>query len=248
MSEIAIEKEAVSGGNRAIFGDGKITLIIRLHFYTKGFSQGSVSISEEGENVVLRASDDILKSIKTFLMKRGNIAEVVWSFLRNEYRTLDRVEEKVEKLQNASITTYSHQILENILSIKKNLFYMHRDYIRLRNIVETAIDENYHRAEMRKILRDINEIIEIVEYLVDATTTAIQIMQGTLSAKMNEVMKILTVIATIMMPLTLITGIYGMNFKNMPELHWEFGYYYSLILMLFIGALMVYYFKKKRLI
>ncbi len=248
MPDIAIVTENVSGSNRIIIRDGEIAVIIRLHFYDKEFSQGSVELQEGKNGVVLKASEDTLEKIKGFLVKRGNIAELAWSILQNEYRTLDHIEAKVEKLQNASIHSYSREILVNIVKIKKNLFYMHRDYIRLRNIVETAIDDNYHRREMRRILRDINEMIEVVEYLVDATTTAIQLMQNTLSSKMNEVMKILTVIATIMMPLTLITGIYGMNFRNMPELYWSYGYYYSLTLMAIIALVMVIYFKRKGII
>jgi len=65
---------------------------------------------------------------------------------------------------------------------------------------------------------------------------------------MNQTMKILTIIATIMMPLTLITGIYGMNFVNMPEIKWQYGYYYSLALMLVVALLMLYYFKRKKLL
>lgn len=63
---------------------------------------------------------------------------------------------------------------------------------------------------------------------------------------MNEVMKILTVISSIFMPLTFIAGIYGMNFDNLPELHWEYSYFFVLGLMFLIVLSMIYYFKKKK--
>ncbi len=248
MPEISIVEEEVTGRNRVVIKDERIVIILRLHFYDREFSRGSVSVSEEEGKIVIKASREVIERTKNLLTRHDNIAQVAWSLLQNEYRTIDRLEDKVEKLQNASIQEYSRDLLRSILAIKKNLFHMHRDYIRLRNMVETAIDENYYRGEMRRILRDVNEMIESVEYLVDATTTAIQLMQNTLSAKMNEVMKILTVIATIMMPLTLITGIYGMNFRNMPELHWYYGYYFTLSLMLIIAVAMVIYFRRKRII
>ena len=59
-------------------------------------------------------------------------------------------------------------------------------------------------------------------------------------------MKVLTIIATIFIPLTFIAGVYGMNFRHMPELEWHFGYYFSLTLMLIVGMGMLYYFKRKK--
>ena len=68
----------------------------------------------------------------------------------------------------------------------------------------------------------------------------------TISNKMNEVMKVLTIIATIFIPLTFIAGIYGMNFDNIPELHYKYSYYilWGIMIMIFLG--MIYYFKKKK--
>ena len=63
---------------------------------------------------------------------------------------------------------------------------------------------------------------------------------------MNEVMKVLTIIATIFIPLTFVAGVYGMNFVNMPELKWKYGYPVVLLLMLAISLSMIYYFKKKK--
>jgi len=246
MLEISIVQGEVSGGNRIILNENR--LILRLHFYDKEFLQKSISISQEYERITIKSSEYVIKKIKNLLTRRDSLGQITWCIIQNEYRTLEKLEEKVEKLQNASIHEYSSALQRNILQIKKNLFYMHRDYLRLRNIIEGAIDKKYEIDEMHRILRDVNEMIEIVEYLVDAATTAIQLMQNTLTAKMNDVMKILTVIATIMMPLTLIAGIYGMNFKNMPELYWEYGYYYALALMLVIAVIMIYYFKIKRII
>ncbi len=248
MPKISISEEKVSGGNRIDFKDGSITLFIRLHFYDKKFHEGSISISTEDDEIILSGDSKTINTIKTLLTRRDNLAEIAWSVLQNEYRTLEKLEDKVERLQNASISEYSQNLLRNILYIKKNLFHIHSDYIRIRNIVENAIDDGYYQEEMHRILRDINEMIDIVEYLIEASTTAIQLMQNTLTAKMNEIMKILTVIATIMMPLGLIASIYGMNFKQMPELYWSYGYYYALSLMLAISILMLAYFKIKKII
>ena len=72
-----------------------------------------------------------------------------------------------------------------------------------------------------------------------------EIYMSNVSNKMNEVMKVLTIMASIFIPLTFLAGIYGMNFRHMPELEWEYGYYGVLGLMLGIFILMIIYFKRK---
>ena len=67
-----------------------------------------------------------------------------------------------------------------------------------------------------------------------------------ISNRLNAVMKVLTIIATIFMPLTFLAGIYGMNFKYMPELEWKWGYFLILFVMFGIGISMLFYFKKKK--
>jgi magnesium transporter len=69
---------------------------------------------------------------------------------------------------------------------------------------------------------------------------------SSVSYRLNEVMKVLTIIATIFMPLTFIAGVYGMNFRHMPELDWRYGYPSVLVLMAAIFAVMVFYFKRKK--
>ncbi len=248
MAQIEFIVEKVSGGNKYRVENKRNILVLRLHKFDKVFTSFSVEISWDDKGIRIRGDEDAMDNIKNLLIRRDTPGEIAWSILQYEYKTLDRLEEKVEKLQNASIHEYSQETLHTILKIKKFLFLIHRDYIRLRNTVEVMIDEGIENREMRNVLRDLNELIYDVEYLVDGTTVSIELMQNTLTSRMNQIMKILTVIATIMMPLTLITGIYGMNFRNMPEIYWNFGYYYSLLLMLFIALLMIYYFKKKKLI
>ncbi len=242
MPDIEIVGEKVTGGIRV--DDKSITL--RLHFYDGKFYDELVRIEKNGDKI--RIITDMEELIKRLLVRRDSVGKIVWSILQSEYKTLDKIEKKVEKLQNASIHSYDKTVLYDIVQIRKGLYAMHRDYIRMRNIVENAIDEKYETGDMRKILRDVNEMIDIVEYLISGTNTAIELMHSTLSAKMNEVMKILTVIATIMMPLSLVAGIYGMNFRNMPELYWYYGYPYALTLMAVIAAVMLLYFKKRKII
>ncbi len=227
--------------------EGKYRIVFPIHNFDKRMVSYPVAVEWSRESITVESSSEGMEIIKTTLLRRDTPEEIIWSIIQHEYRVIDRVEEKVEKLQNSAVHHYSSTLVRDILAVKKMLFSMHRDYMRLRNTVEALRDENILPPRVSVVLRDINELIYGVEYLIDATTVAIQLMQNTLSFKINKSMNILTIIATIMMPLTLITGIYGMNFRNMPEIYWHYGYYYSLLLMLSVALIMIYYFKKKKL-
>ncbi|NQT73998.1 MAG: magnesium and cobalt transport protein CorA, partial [Chloroflexi bacterium] len=90
------------------------------------------------------------------------------------------------------------------------------------------------------------QVIDAVETFRDTISGTLDIYLSSLSNKMNEVMKVLTIIATIFIPLTFIAGVYGMNFKQMPELEWEWGYLTIWIVMLVLGCLMLFGFKRKK--
>ena len=99
-------------------------------------------------------------------------------------------------------------------------------------------------------LRDVYDhtiqVIDTVETFRDTISGTLDIYLSSLSNKMNEVMKVLTIIATIFIPLTFIAGIYGMNFKQMPELEWKWGYLAIWIVILILGGLMLLGFKRKK--
>jgi magnesium transporter len=88
--------------------------------------------------------------------------------------------------------------------------------------------------------------IETVETYRDILSGMLDIYLSSMSNRLNEIMKVLTIIATIFMPLTFITSLYGMNFKNMPELNWQYGYYEVLGVIVVIAGAMLLYFRQKR--
>ncbi len=99
-------------------------------------------------------------------------------------------------------------------------------------------------------LRDVYDhtiqIIDTIESFRDVASGMLDIYLSSLSNRMNAVMKVLTIIATIFIPLTFIAGVYGMNFEHMPELKWRWGYPAVLLLMLAVAGAMVVYFRKKK--
>ena len=90
------------------------------------------------------------------------------------------------------------------------------------------------------------QVIDTVESFRDVVSGMLDIYLSTVSNKMNEVMKMLTIIATIFIPLTFVAGIYGMNFKYMPELEWQWGYFGAWGVMIAIFVSLMFYFKRKK--
>jgi magnesium transporter len=99
---------------------------------------------------------------------------------------------------------------------------------------------------LRDIYDHVTQIMDLVETYRDMLTSAREIYMSAVSVSLNKVMKQLTIIATIMLPLTFIVGVYGMNFKYMPELQWEYGYYvvWAVIILITVGMLVYFRLKK----
>jgi len=110
-------------------------------------------------------------------------------------------------------------------------------------------DEPYLSAKTRVFMRDcadhLRQACDLVDSYRDIATGLMDLYLSMMSQRMNEVMKVLTIIATIFIPLTFIAGVYGMNFRHMPELEWEIGYPFVLALMLVISIAMLFYFRRK---
>jgi magnesium transporter len=102
------------------------------------------------------------------------------------------------------------------------------------------------REELRILIKDVNSLIDYTKFNFERLSYLQNTFLGLLNIEQNKVIKIFTVIATIFIPPTLIASIYGMNFENMPELHWQYGYFYALILMFLSASVPIFFFKRKR--
>ena len=132
------------------------------------------------------------------------------------------------------------------------MIYLRKSVWPLREVVsslqrgEIAIVSEGTRIFFRDIYDHTIHLIDTIETFRDMLSGMLDIYLSSISNKMNSVMKVLTIIATIFMPLTFIAGIYGMNFKYLPEVEWRWGYFAVLTAMGIIGTTMVVYFRKKR--
>jgi len=176
--------------------------------------------------------------------------------MENFYITIETEEDRVEELINISKTSTNPQILEHIEKHRDNFNFLKRSIIPLRDslysIKSMKDDDVFNAIEQEnysffsRLHQKCLELLEQIEYDMTTLDSASNFYFSTQNHKMNEVMKTLTVVSVFFMPLTFIVGVYGMNFDNMPELHWQYGYFIILGCMLFLLLGMIYYFKKKK--
>lgn len=176
--------------------------------------------------------------------------------MENFYITIESEEDKVEDLINRAKTSTDPAILEEVEKHRDNYNFLKRSIVPLRDslyaIKSIKDDEIFNEIEDKnftffdRLHQKSLELLEQIEYDLATIDSVSNFYFSTQNHKMNEVMKTLTVVSVFFMPLTFIVGVYGMNFENMPELKWEYGYFLILgvMFLLFIG--MAYYFKKKK--
>ena len=176
--------------------------------------------------------------------------------MENFYITIENEEDKVETLINLSKTTSRPEILEQVEKHRDNFNFLKRSIIPLRdslysiksmkddNVFNAIEHENY--SFFSRLHQKCLELLEQIDYDLTTLESASNFYFSSQSHKMNEVMKTLTVVSVFFMPLTFIVGVYGMNFDNMPELHWKYGYFIILGIMFVLLLGMIYYFKKRK--
>jgi len=165
---------------------------------------------------------------------------------------LEKLGLKLEEIEEETLNHPSAQTLERIHRLKRNLVLLRKAVWPVREIAGflercgSDLIQKQTCIYFRDIYDHSLQLIDIIETLRDITAGMLDIYLSSLSNRLNEVMKVLTIISTIFIPLTFLAGLYGMNFKHMPELEWRFGYYGLLFLMGGIAVFMLFFFKRKK--
>jgi len=174
------------------------------------------------------------------------------SIVDHYFLILEKISEQIEILETALLEDPKPETLHVIHELKRETVYLRKQIWPLREVIsQFAKEETDLISETTHIyLRDVHDhtiqIIDTIESFRDILSGMIDLYLTTISNKMNEVMKVLTMIATIFIPVTFVVGIYGMNFRVMPELEWEWGYPIVWIIMIAIVAVMIFFFRKKK--
>lgn len=178
--------------------------------------------------------------------------EILDRFVDDCFITLDNFSEAIESLENRMFEDPTRDDLRKLFFIKHELMVFRKGLAPQREIVNSLMrhGNQIFNEEMRVFYQDVYDhlvrLVDLIDTSRDLISSAMDIYLSGVSNKLNTIMKTLTIIATIMMSLTVITGIYGMNFNYMPELEWRYGYFTILAVMFSIVVAMLIIFRWKK--
>ena len=236
-----------------------------------GYTTTSLDISKEqisliiGEDFLISLQEepgDLFASIKDRLRGgRGRIRQMGVDYLvcalidvivDNYFIVLDQLNDRIEAVEEQAITDPTPEVLTEINSLRKEFLFLRRPLLPLRDVLEEMLNDEIPfitqgtHLYFQDVYDHLSQVMHTLETLRIAVSELFDTYTSAISHRMNEVMKVLTVVATFFIPLTFITGIYGMNFKFMPELDSRWGYPIVLLIMLTISIGMFIYFKIKK--
>jgi magnesium transporter len=210
---------------------------------------------QEKEGDVFDPIRERIRSNKGRIRKMGAdylAYSLIDAIVDNYFTTLEKLGEAIEEIEDKLVTNPRSETLQTIHDLKRELIFLRKSVWPLREVIsrlersESPLIVKSTFVYLRDVYDHTVQVMDSVETFRDMLSGMLDIYLSSVSNRMNEVMKVLTVIATIFIPLTFIAGIYGMNFKFMPELDQPWGYPAVLILMLVIALVMLIYFRRKK--
>lgn len=170
----------------------------------------------------------------------------------NYFVVLEKNGERIETLEDQLLTNPNPATLQEIHLLKRDMIFLRKSVWPLREVIAglaregSSLISDSTRLYLRDVYDHTIQVIDALETFRDILTGMLEIYLSSINHRLNEIMKLLTIIATIFIPLTFIVGLYGMNFSYMPELKWHWGYPAVLLLMLSISIFMLCFFRKKK--
>ncbi|MEQ1585950.1 MAG: magnesium/cobalt transporter CorA [Cyclobacteriaceae bacterium] len=210
---------------------------------------------QEKEGDIFNSLRNRIKQDTNIIRKRGAdylLYRLIDAIVDSYYSVLENIGHQVEVIEESISSNPTVVDFQRIQKLRKEFIYLRKVVYPLREALNKVVKNEDGFIEDRnvKYFTDVyDHVIHLIDSLdtyKDLTSTLMDLYMNTINYKMNEVMKLLTIITTIFIPLSFIAGIYGMNFDVMPELRWSWGYYGVLGLMGAIFILMIIYFKHKK--
>jgi magnesium transporter len=214
-----------------------------------------ISFQEGREGDVFDPVRERIRSGKGQIRKMGSdylAYSLIDTIVDNYFLILENLGEKIELVEEALMTHPTTATIQEIQKFKNVMIFLRRVVWPLREVVsglgrkESPLIKETTEIYLRDVYDHTVQVMDTIEVYREMLSGMVDIYLSSVSNRLNSVMKVLTIIATIFMPLTFIAGIYGMNFKYMPELEWRWGYAAVWIIVIIIGVSMLIYFKKKK--
>ena len=164
---------------------------------------------------------------------------------------LDDFDEHIDQLEQEIFTLKqpNNEILSQIMELKRGVLRLRRISVKQMDVIlrmSRGEFANLIPEDMRPFYRDVHDhltrVVDLAESYRDLLSGALEAYLSVISNRMNEIMKVLTIFSAIMLPLTFIAGVYGMNFDNMPELHSRYGYFATIAVMILVALVMLFFF------
>lgn len=170
----------------------------------------------------------------------------------NYYTVLDAIGEQIEDIEETLHNEHSEHTFQRIQNLKKELIYLRKAVYPLRDALSALLKDKNEliEEENERFFDDVYDhvvhLIDSLDTYKDLTSSLLDIHINTQNNQLNKIIKVLTIISTIFIPLTFIVGVYGMNFRYMPEIEWEYGYPFTWLIMVLMTVGMLGYFRFKK--
>ncbi len=247
ISQMVMPKPNYSG-----FWIEQVSLILGKHYL--------LTVQEEPERDCFDQVRDRIRTDKGNIRKQGAdylTYTLLDAIIDGFFPVLEAYGERIEELEDEVVTNPSKSTLEKIYRLRRELLALRRCIWPQRDAINILIRDGSSLIsdEVKIYMRDCYDhtvqVMDMVETYRELTSGLMDVYLSSVSNKMNEIMKLLTVISSIFIPLTFIAGVYGMNFNtstsplNMPELDWYWGYPLCWLLMIGVSGCLVYFFWKR---
>ncbi len=218
-----------------------------------------------GRNYVISFQEtigDVFDTVRNRISKgKGRIRKMGADYLAhalidaivdNYYAILEKIGERVENIEQDVISNPEPKILQQIYNLKREMIYLRKSVWPLREVIngllreESKLIKNETNVYLRDLYDHTIQVIDTIETYRDMISGMLDIYMSSVSNKMNEVMKVLTIFAAIFIPLTFIAGVYGMNFQYMPELSVPWAYPAVWLVIIIVSISLLGYFKHKK--
>lgn len=242
-------------------------IIMKMFFFDEQSHQvraEQISLVLTRENVLTfqEQSGDVFSEVRHRLeRKSGRIRQrgpdylayaLLDSVVDSYFHVLEKIGERLDYLETELISRPTQELLQQVHQLKGQLIYLRKAVWPMRELIGNLMhSESPLIADSTNIfLRDLYDhgiqVLDTVESFRDTASGLVDLYMSSVSQRMNEVMQVLTIMASIFIPLTFIAGIYGMNFEYMPELKWRYGYFLVWGLMAACCIVMLWFFKRKK--
>ena len=245
------------------YGDYLFLITKRIYYTNKGeldIEQVSFLLFKNKIVSFQEFESSIFKEVERRLKESGNLRKsmaddllylLLDAIIEDYFSLLEKLGEKIDIIEEELLVAPDKKILEKIYILKRDLIYIRNSLWPMRNALSKLSKDEYSLINGKTIyyMKDISDnliqAIDLVEIYREISSGMLDTYLSSIGNKTNEVMKVLTIFSTIFIPLSFLAGVYGMNFKYLPELNWKYSYHTFWLISIGIIGLMLRYFKKK---